>query len=311
MEAGRSGWCWGWSGIGALAALGLALAGGTLRRAELAPPGPVALWAADRDAGLVYGLDAELILACRVPLRAPLALARAGEGPLFVLRAGGILDVLDARGTPQRELDVGACLDLDAHADCALLVQPAGALRIGPDLARTVLAQSPGLCCITGSLGSVLVGTQDGRVLRLALDGAGELAGVALGGSIVDLAPSKEPGGSLALDGPGRRLVCLAPDLRPRWRIALPIAARQIVAVAGEERVWLVDTDSPRVLRYGPGGALELDRGHLPLLGIERALAWPGGGVLLAAPGALLQLDAQGHLAPGQGGFNFLVALAR
>jgi hypothetical protein len=311
MEQNRSSWCWGWSGIGALAALALALAGGALRRTELAPPGPVALWAADRDAGLVYGLDEELILACRVRLPAPLALARARDGRLFVLRAPGILDVLDSGGAFLRELEVGACLDLDAHEESALLVQPSGALRIGPDIAPTILLRSPGLCCIAGSLASVLAGTQDGRVLRLALDGSGELASAALGGSIVDLAPAAEPGGSFALDAAGQRLLCLAPDLALRWQVALPIAARQIGAVPGEERVWLADTGSPRVLRYGPGGALELDRAGLPLLGLERALAWSGRGALVCAPGALLQLDARGHLAPGQGGFNYLVDLAR
>jgi hypothetical protein len=31
-----------------------------------------------------------------------------------------------------------------------------------------------------------------------------------------------------------------------------------------------------------------------------------GGGVLLAAPGALLRLAADGRAAPGQGGFAFL-----
>ncbi len=311
MEQEQSSWCWGWSGIGALAALGLALAGGALRRTELARPGPVALWAADRDANLLYGLDADLILATRVPLVAPLELARARDGRLYVLREAGLLDVLDPSGAVLRELEVGPSLDLDVYEDDALLVGQAAALRIGPDHARTILSQAPGLRCIAGSLDSVLVGTDDGRIERLALDGSDVLASAEIGGTIVDLAPAGEPGGAFALDSAGRRLVCLAPDLGLRWQIDLPFAAQHLGAVPGEERVWLADTGSPRVLRYGPAGVLELDRKALPLLGLDRALPWIGGAVLLAAPGAILQLDARGHLAPGQGGFNFLAALAR
>jgi len=311
LERGSSSWCWGWSGIGALAALGLALAGGALRRTQLAAPGPVALWAADRDAGRLYGLDAELILARTIPLEAPLELARASDGRLFVLREPGLLDLLDSSGVILRELEIGACVDLESHEDCALLVQQERALRIAPDLSSTDLGTSPGLRCIAGSLASVLVGTEKGRIERLALDGSGVLASTVAGGAIVDLAAAREPGGAFALDGAGNRLLCLAPDLGLRWQVVLPISALHLAAVAGEERVWLADTRSPRVLRYGPGGALELDRAMLPLLGLDRVLPWKDGAVLLAAPGAILQLDARGHPAPGQGGFNFLVDLAR
>jgi hypothetical protein len=307
MGAGR----WGWSGAGALAALGFALAGGALRRGDLAPCGPAVLWAADRDANFVYGLDEELILATRVALVSPLELARARDGRLLVLRERGVLDVLDSSGTILRELEVGTSLDLDALEDSALLVQPSAALRIGPDFERTVLGSSAGLRCIAGSLDSAVVGTEEGRIERLALDGSGALASVLVGGAIVDLAPAAEPGGVFALDGAGHRLLCLGPGLELRWQVALPISAMHLGVVPGEERVWLADTLSPRVLRYGPAGALELDRGALPLAGLDRALPWIGGAVLLVAPGAILQLDARGHLAPGQGGFNFLAALAR
>lgn len=298
---------WGWSGAGALAALGFALAGGAPRRGELAPAGPAVLWAADRDANLVYGLDEDLILAARVQLTTPLELARAGDGRLFVLRERGVLDVLDPSGGILREIEVGTSLDLDAIEDSALLAQPSAALRIGPDFGRTLLAQEPGLRCIAGSPGSALVGTDDGRIERVALDGSGVLASVRVGGTIVDLAP----GGAFALDAAGRRLLCLGPDLELRWEVPLPISAQHLGAVPREERVWLADTLSARVLRYGPGGVLELDRGALPLAGLDRALPWIDGAVLLGAPGAILHIDARGHLAPGQGGFNFLTALAR
>jgi len=317
MEPGQRSWCWGWCGIGALAALAIALASGRLRSAELAPPGPVVLWVADRDAGRLYGLDEDLILAARLPLAAPLDLARARDGRLYVLCAPGRLVELDARGAPQRELEVGTCLDLETQADCALLVQQPGpegprrAAILAPDEAPRTLLEAERLRCICGSLDSVLVGSDDGRVERLALANGERLGSVVLGGAIVDLAPAAEAGGAFALDGAGRRLLRLAPDLALHWQADLPLEARHLAPVGGEERVWLADCAAPRVLRYGPGGALELDCPNLPLRGLDRALAWSGGGVLLVAPGALLQLDRQGHQAPGQGGFNFLVALAR
>lgn len=309
MEQGSSSWCWGWSGVGALAVLAVALAAGVLRDSELARPGPVVLWAADRDAGMLYGLDEELILASRVPLTGPLDLARTDSGRMFVLRASGFLDELDARGELLREVQVGPCLDLETLGEVALLVQQAGrALALDAQGEPRLLADQPGSCCIAGSRDSVLLGTQDGRVLRVALDGSGVQAEAALGGSIVDLVSASDAG-AYALDAAGQRLLRLAPDLSLRWQAQIGIEARHL-CLSGD-RVWLVDTQSPRVLRYGPDGKRELDRAILPQLGLDRALSWTDGGVLLAAPGAILQLDAQGHLAPGQGGFNYLAALAR
>jgi hypothetical protein len=326
METGRSAWCWGWTGIGVLAALCVAIGVGATRRAQLAPPGPVRVWAADRDGCELYALDADLILAQRTALGWPLELARARDGGLYVLRAvggsagtGQRLARIDARGVLTGETDVGTCLDLDTFdGRMALLVEQPGergsarrALRIAPEGASGVLAQSPALRCIAGSRFSVLVGTDDGWVDRLPIEGGRPLASVRLSGAILDLAPGPEAGSVFALAGDGTRLCLLGPDLALRWDVALPIVARHLGAAPDAERVWLGDTRSARVLRYGPGGALEIDRDGLPLAGLDRALPWIDGGALLCAPGAILHLDSRGHLAPGQGGFNFLVGLAR
>ncbi|MBK7645214.1 MAG: hypothetical protein IPJ19_19580 [Planctomycetes bacterium] len=308
--------------MGALAALGVALAFGALRRTELAPPGAIALWVADRDAGELYALDSELILAQRVALARPLDLVRSASGRLFVLRArsgtpGEWLDEFDAQGRCLRELELRACLDLQLAGESALLVDAGPgsamrhALRLDPDAGLLLLASAPALRCISPSLDSILLGTEDGRVERRASDGSVVLANAALGGGVVDLAPTPEPGGVFALDGPGRRLLCLAPDLGLRWQAPLPFEAAHLGVVEGEERVWLLEAGARRVLRYGPGGELELERDNLPLTGLTRVLPWNEGGALVAAPGAILALDARGHLAPGQGGFNYLVALAR
>ena len=326
-EEGQSAWCWGWTGIGALAALCVAIGLGAASRARLAPAGPVVLWAADRDAGVLYALDADLILARRTALGTPLEIVRARDGGLFMLRQDGAgpgrgtrLCVLDARGLPQSEVALERCLDLDTlDGRTALLVEePAAggtelrrALRIAPGGARSVLARSAVLRCISGSRASVLVGTDDGWVDRLPLEGSVPLGSVQLGGAVLDLARGPEAGSVFVLLNAPPRLALLGPELEARWQVALPVVARHLGAVEGTERVWIADTSAARVLRYGPGGALELDRDGLPLLGLDRALPWIDGGVLLCAPGAILHLDARGHLAPGQGGFNFLVDLAR
>jgi hypothetical protein len=103
--------------------------------------------------------------------------------------------------------------------------------------------------------------------------------------------------------------VLLAPDLSVRWAANLPRRAAHLAPVPGEERVWIANTESPCVLRYGPGGALELDRCGLPLPGLDRAVAWRDG-LAVAAVGAILRLDGLGNLKPGQGGFVALSDLA-
>ena len=113
------------------------------------------------------------------------------------------------------------------------------------------------------------------------------------------------------LDGTGDGwLYLLDGSLATAWRERTALQALHLAPVAGEERVWLASSTQPMVRRYGPKGRLELERGNLPLGGLDRALAWRDG-LLATAPGAILRLDAAGNLAPGQGGFAFLVDLCR
>lgn len=326
QDGDRRAWAWSWAGIGALALFGAALASGAARSAGLAPPGEVALWAADRDAGALYGLDADLILARTLPLGWPLDLERAHDGGLFVLRSGNQgssfghrLVKLDAAGHQTNQTYLDPCLDLDSlDGREALLIEgpgssggPRRAVRVEPEGALHFIAQSYTLRCIAGSRNSLLVGSDDGWIVRYDPQGGLPIASTHVGGAIGDLGRGPDAGSVFALDTSGHRLLHLAPDLALRWQVALPIAARHLGVVEGEERVWIADTTAPRALRYGPGGALELDRGALPLTGLDRALPWIDGGVLLSAPGAILHLDGRGHLAPGQGGFSYLVDLER
>jgi hypothetical protein len=153
----------------------------------------------------------------------------------------------------------------------------------------------------------VLVGDDAGG-LTLVRDGQ-VVATRALGGELGDLAPG--PAGTwfvLEVASPGR-LHLLDADLALLWSIDTGLKAQGLAVVPGEERVWLVDSTQPLARRFGPGGGLELEA-LLLASDAAGALARPGGGVVIATPGALLRLDGQGGSLPGQGGFDHLVDLA-
>lgn len=317
-------------GAGATLAVGSALiaeaAIGRRGGGESPPPGPVALWATDRDGGVVYGLDANLIVARQVQLAWPVEVEACRDGGAWALRAGNgspagtyRLDRIARDGSLVTEVTLGTCLDLAGlDGRDALVIElgsgPGGAdraLRLETEGGLHVLLEAPGLLCVADSRGSVAVGTQAGGVMRLhpAANGA-VLDRVQLGGQIGDLAPGPWPGSLWALDVTGNgRLVLLDADLSIRWSAPIGLRSLHLAPVPGEERIWIADTTEPIVRRFGPGGVLELDRQGLPLTGLDRAVAWSAGGVLLAAPGAILRLDAAGALQPGQGGFAFLVDL--
>lgn len=212
------------------------------------------------------------------------------------------------------------CIDLERSTeDDALVIEAATrshaerALRVRSDGSVVSLYERPGLACIAHAGRAVALGTSTGTVLRVDPLASGSIVGERdLGGSLGDLAPGPEEGSLWALDVRGpRRLHLLDAQLGLRWSTRVELAALHIAAVPNEERVWLCDTLEPRVRRFGPEGQLELDLGGLSLAGLDRATAWLGGGVLLAAPGAILHLDARGQPRPGQGGFSYLVDVGR
>jgi hypothetical protein len=291
-------------------------------------PGPVVLWTTDRDAHRVYGLDADLLVARRVELDWPLEVESCRDGGAWVLRSGDgtptgscRLDRIADDGSVAFEVAVGRCTDLAAlEARFALVIEKgSGAngvdrlLRLGDEGGQRVLFETSDLSCVADSRAAVAVGTERGEVVRLdpRVEGA-VLDRVHLGGRVLDLAPGPSPGSLWVLvDEGGARLHLLGPDLALCWAVDVGLAAGHLAPIEGEERVWLADTLRPVVRRFGPGGVLEVERTDLPLAGLDRAVAWSGGGVLLAAPGAILHLDRGGRLRPGQGGFDFLVDLDR
>src|SRR5262245_39969269 len=295
--------CLGFFGAGATLALGSALVAQAERDLTQgpAPPPVIAAWAADRDAGVVYGLAADLTIELQVPLAWPTDVRPCGDGGAWVLRAGNgnpagtyRLDRLARDGGLVAEVSLGACVDLDVADGRDALVIELGrgangadrALRLETEGSLHVLYEAPGLECVAASRASVVVGTRTGRVVRIAEDGT-VLGGAELGGEIGDLAAGPRPGSLWVLDvAGGARLLLLELDLQPRWSVATGVSALHVIPVPGKERAWLADTTEPIVRRFGPGGALELDRRGLPLTGLDRGTAWSDGSVLVAAPGA-------------------------
>jgi hypothetical protein len=167
-----------------------------------------------------------------------------------------------------------------------------------------------GMRAVLGERETALIGTSDGVVARVHASTGAVVASATIGGSVADLAAGPAPGQVFVLDdaAPGRVLL-LDAALVVRWSVTLPRRSGGLAPVRGSEGVWVVATDEPCVTRFGAGGALELDRCGLPLPGLDRALAWRDG-LLVTAVGAILRLDRDGNLLPGQGGFDAVVDLA-
>jgi hypothetical protein len=223
-----------------------------------------------------------------------------------VLRSsGGQADVsqrlcrIDANGEVETQLYLEPCRALGVlEGEQALVLEHTDPsttwlTRVRREGSKFPLLSRNDLACVCGSRGTVIVEIQ-------------------LGGTIGDVAAGPTAGSVWALDVQGTgRLFLLDEKLAIRWAAGVGFSARHLGAVPGEERVWIADTSSPRVVRIGASGVTEIDRGNLPLQGLDRVLAWTQGGALVLAPGAIMRLDAQGQIAPGQGGFAWLSDAAR
>ncbi|MBL8859104.1 MAG: hypothetical protein JNL28_11395 [Planctomycetes bacterium] len=312
----------GWFGGGVALAVVLALTRDM--QAAPAPPGDTVLWAVDRDAHRLYGLDRDLLIGRSVPVQRPLDVEATADGGTWVLRSEDgtsnstmRLNRHDPRGALITELYLERVRDLDIfeRMDALVLEHVNGSVRLArvreegslfPLLVRADLA------CVSGSSGSILCGTDTGRILRLDPVSGAVSMDVPLEGPISDIAPGPTPGSAWALDTRGLgRLYLLAPDLSIRWASGVGFACAHVAPVPGEERVWIADLNSPRVRRIGPAGVVELDRQSLPLGGLDRVIPWRDGGALALAPGAILHVAMNGNLAPGQGGFAWLSDAAR
>ncbi|MBI5432980.1 MAG: hypothetical protein HZA52_09140 [Planctomycetes bacterium] len=288
-------------------------------------PGPVTTWLADRDADAVIGLDDGLFEVKRIAIESPVEVERRSDGGLWAISARdrhplGVHDLLlfAADGSRVAAAVLGPVLDLELSRDDALVVERKDAsgrvVRVDAQGTISTVLELATASCAAGAGSRVAIGTDDGDVWLLDLGTVppAVLAKRALGGPIGDVRPGPTPGTWWALDsGASGRVSLLEPTLATRWSVATGLHALHLAPVRGVERVWIADTTQPLARRYGANGALELDVSTLPLGGLDRAAASIDGGVLLIAPGAVLRLNPDGGLLPGQGGFDFLVDLTR
>lgn len=314
------------AGAGALACA-LALVLGAARLPFAMGPRPVRFWAADRDAQRVFGLDDELVARRTIDCGWPRDVEARADGGLWVLRSGGPSSILGDRldsfspaGDLENEMSLAAASELALCEGRDAITIEAGAAangadrvwRVAPDGSATILFEAPALACLLCVGRDVWLGARTGRLVRIASDGSRRVVAAfdhdAEWGA---LAAGPRPGELFALDlRAPRRLCLLSAELELRRATVLGFDARALAPIASTGRVWLADSSGARVRRYGPAGQLELEV-PVSLFGPDRPLALADGGVLCAAPGAILRLDADGQVLPGQGGFSFLSDLAR
>jgi hypothetical protein len=290
--------------------------------------GPIRFFAADRDAGQISALDADLIEVRRFAAPFAVELEPRSDGRLWVVAASALgplgphwLRRYDPHGALEFEAPVGSLYDLAClDGDWALLVtqRPDGlreaSATSGAGAAQT-LAVGAALSTIAGRAGGALVGSHDGWLRSYRVWPTPALAHERdFGGVIADVAPGPERGSFYVLDVAGapsqRRLALVNASLATVWVRALGCSALHLAVTPDAQRVWVADGGGRFARRFGVGGVLEISFAALPAAGCERGVAEAQGGAVFAAPGALVRLAADGAVLPGQGGFDFLVDVA-
>lgn len=318
-----------WSAVAALAcgcALALALP------ALVAPPegreAGCARWVvADRDGAALVLLDDDLMLAGRLPVPWPTHARARPAGGFWVVsatqghpRAGQRLRLLGAPGQEPAELELPPAIDLeiDALGRALLLVRaPAGA--------TLVLKASPGVIeerfevgCDARSLapGGSQLGVAAGREGLLVLDEAGHGRRRAPSGatsSVLDAAALGEGAWVVLERGDSlgsERVLVLDEDLRVTHQTSCPGAERLAVGPGPSGAVWVIESAGRWVRRIHPRPRQGPELVHLPALGASAAQVDSRGGLVLAAPGAILRVSLEGEAEAGQGGFVRLTDIA-
>jgi hypothetical protein len=280
-------------------------------------------WVADRAAGEVLALDRDLCVLERIPVRSPRQVG-ADPGGLWVLEGSEgsarpprrLVRIERGTGSPSGS-DFGELVDMDAPGDGTAFVlerhqTPRDGIdtllwRIDAEQHRTLLGAFPAARTLAAQPGALLVGCASGELAMLRPDGA-VLDVRRVPGPVRALARGPRAGEWWALAGDAS-MCLLDRRLEPLWSTRGAHVVQGFAPVEGEERVWTATEG--RVLRHGPGGALEIEL-ELPSGPWETALATRAG-VLLLGQGALLEVEVRhgcARVRRSQGGFAALAGLA-
>ncbi|HEX6882917.1 MAG TPA: hypothetical protein VF530_06020 [Planctomycetota bacterium] len=293
--------------------LAAALATGWLGACGAAPGS--GWWAVDRGAGCVLRLDAELIVRERMSLPGvERALTHAGRTWLATGGERGELFTLEPRAPRHLWSAPGAILALAPAAGEGLLVLEgrAGAARrlwsVAPDGAALLLGAFPDAHVLASDGAAVLVGGLGGRLVELGAGGA-QRAQEHVPGGVRALAPGPRRGTWwLLAGGPAPRLELRGAGLALVRGVLAGAAGSALATDPERAQVWLVAGDA--LWRHGLEG--EAEAVLVLAQGPWSAAAATAEGVLLLAPGALLEVRARGASARvlrAQGGFAALSAL--
>jgi hypothetical protein len=277
---------------------------------------------ADRAAGRVLALDAELRVVAAWPVSSPRRVSGGRRG-IWVLAApdGSApwpqhLQWLASPGKPAGEFSFQEVTDLWAlPRERVLLVERGSAgegivWRVGRS-GPVRLLSLPGASSAAGDGDRILIGCRGGEIVLAEESQLGTVcAWRKLAGEPLDLAPGPRAGMWWVLTRTGE-LALLASDLSTRWSCLAGSGTSVMAAVPGLERIWVGGAAGVR--RYGPGGVLELELPESALPGECSGLTATEPGVLLATPGALLELETGSGGARtlrSQGGFAELADVA-
>lgn len=266
----------------------------------------------DAAAPALVLLDHGLLPEARVVLRTGATVSRlAGPGP-WVLRAGAggawHRDRVLADGTLEAGTSLRDVLDLVVvRADTWWLERTDGGNRLcrlsSTGRVETWL-EGTTLSTLAWSGDEGLAGGSGGELVRLASDGAVRGTG-RVAGSVVALAGARA-GWTVLAGPPGPRLVFLDRHLTVVREVPLPEPASGLV-VGPSGGVWTWGPSRARAWdgRGRPRGVFETEVGAA----VRRAVALEDGGVLLALPGALVELAPDARPRRTQGGFGDVVDL--
>ena len=250
--------------------LGLGL-GGRIPRS----PGRTALWAADRAGHRVLGLDGDGIVTCIVAVTSPVAVQAAARPMEWT-----IYSAVESRPDgPLEQVTVGPEGAILGRRNCTREEVPLGPrvpIEPGPAGVQRLWTVQ---CC--GDLGPPAARASE-RSMRLT-----------------DAKPQH---------------LCRWVGRRGKWQrafnIPLPFRTRAIAPMQGG--VWVGDEARCRLWFVNRQGCVVIRRSFHDADGIDALLAASpesGGGVWVAAGGAILRLGREGDRLPGQGGFLHVVDL--